>query len=240
MPAWIERACGVTVRRLEDDVDHALAMGELDPATLPALPEDSHHEASAADATGPAGVQIGARPRHWRERNRVRIHGPVGVIRLLRACLCTVQRRIERRAERPSSAGEAFEALLDHVLEAWSARERPVPREHRVFARDGWRCTVPGCSSYRNLHAHHVRFRSAGGGDELENLTTLCAAHHQRGVHASGRSGRIRIRGLAPGELRFEMPLATWTSGDVRLRFDTNPRPAHARSTTTANGRGGA
>jgi hypothetical protein len=34
-------------------------------------------------------------------------------------------------------------------------------------------------------------------------LTTLCAAHHQRGVHA----GVIRIRGRAPDQLVFEMPL---------------------------------
>ena len=43
--AWLERASGVTVRRLEDDVDHALASGAFDPARLPELPE---------------GVQIGA------------------------------------------------------------------------------------------------------------------------------------------------------------------------------------
>jgi hypothetical protein len=69
---------------------------------------------------------------------------------------------------------------------------------------------VPGCTSLRNLHAHHVLFRSAGGGDDLSNLTTLCAAHHQRGVHA----GVIRIRGRAPEQLVFEMPLGRFRSGD--------------------------
>jgi HNH endonuclease len=79
-----------------------------------------------------------------------------------------------------------------------------------VFARDGFRCTVPGCTSQRNLHAHHVLFRSAGGGDDLANLVTLCAAHHQRGVHA----GLIRIAGRAPDCLVFELPLARFRSGD--------------------------
>jgi hypothetical protein len=46
-PAWIERAAEVTVRRLEDDVEHALASGAFDPALLPELP---------------AGLQIGAQP----------------------------------------------------------------------------------------------------------------------------------------------------------------------------------
>jgi hypothetical protein len=78
-----------------------------------------------------------------------------------------------------------------------------VPREHAVFARDGWRCTVPGCTSYRNLHDHHVRFRSAGGSDALANRTTLCAWHHLRGVHR----GRVRCTGSAPDRLRFELGL---------------------------------
>jgi hypothetical protein len=76
---------------------------------------------------------------------------------------------------------------------------------------------VPGCTSYANLQAHHVRFRSAGGSGALSNLVTLCAFHHLRGVHA----GRIRVRGRAPDGLRFELgvrpgraPLVVYRSGD--------------------------
>jgi hypothetical protein len=89
-----------------------------------------------------------------------------------------------------------------------------------VFARDGWRCTVPGCSSYRNLQGHHVVFRSTGGSDELSNLTTLCAWHHLRGVHA----GVVRCVGTAPDALRFELgirpaqpPLLAYGAGEVRM-----------------------
>jgi hypothetical protein len=125
---------------------------------------------------------------------------PADVGRLFRACLCSVQRRLA------SSPGAALEAMFDHCLATWRC---PTPREHRIFERDGSRCTVPGCTSYRNLHAHHVVFRSAGGGDEPANLTTLCAAHHQ-GVHA----GVIRISGRAPDALLFELPLGRFRSGD--------------------------
>jgi len=245
--AWLARAGDVTVRRLEDDVDHALATGTLDPAALPELPVPPTDELGrvlpagvqngerttggvpepATDALGrataPPGVQNGERTTggtggagSWRWRDCVRIHAPVEVVNLLRACLCTVQRRIERAAGRPSSRAEALEAILDHVLATWAAAglggRRAIPPEHRVFARDGWRCVVPGCTSHRNLQAHHVRFRSAGGSDALFNLATLCAAHHQRGVHG----GHLRIHGTAPGRLRFEMPLGTWRSGDRR------------------------
>ena len=113
--------------------------------------------------------------------------------------------------------------MLDHAIAVWSLGANGsarVRREHRVFERDGWRCTVPGCSSYRNLHDHHIIFRSAGGSNALANRTTLCAAHHLRGVHA----GVVRCSGEAPADLRFELgvrpgqpPLACYASGDVRL-----------------------
>jgi hypothetical protein len=113
--------------------------------------------------------------------------------------------------------------MLDHAIAVWSVdvhgRTR-VPRKHRVFERDGWRCTVPGCSSHRNLHEHHIIFRSRGGSHALANRTTLCAAHHLRGVHA----GVVRCSGEAPADLRFELgvrpgqpPLERYASGDVRL-----------------------
>jgi len=75
--------------------------------------------------------------------------------------VCSLRRRLE------CSEGAAWGWLFDHALESWGANEGRVRREHRVFARDGWRCTVPGCTSYRNLHDHHIVFRSVGGDDDL-------------------------------------------------------------------------
>ena len=273
---WIERASAVSVRRLEDDVDDALARGELDPARLPLLPElglsgesailSADLSMTAAGSTGaaadpcthmagrtcaaadvgakaagstcaaadpstnaavtpgaasgvsrsPEGVQTRARPTHWRERTRVVVVASSEVVRLFRACLATVQLALERSPGPPATPGEALEAMCDHVLAVWTEGERRLTagerRARRVYQRDGWRCTVPGCQSYRNLQAHHIRFRSLGGGDEASNLTTLCAAHHHRAVH----TGRIRIEGSAPYELRFAMPLGSWLSGDRR------------------------
>ncbi|MEN8162048.1 MAG: hypothetical protein ABFS41_18405 [Myxococcota bacterium] len=99
---------------------------------------------------------------------------PADVARLFRACLHSVARRLNR------GPGAALEAMFDHAIASWRVS---IPRAHRVFERDGWRCAVPGCTSQRNFHAHHVLFRLAGGNDDLANLTTLCAAHHQRCVH---------------------------------------------------------
>jgi len=152
------------------------------------------------------------------ETCRVFFNAPRDVARLFHATLCTVHRALERHWGRLATEGEALEAMLDHVFGVWDPLERSVPRAHAVFERDGWRCTVPACSSYRNLQDHHIRFRSAGGSDALENQTTLCAWHHLRGVHA----GLVSCRGRSPGELRFALgvrkrhrPLAAYRSGDV-------------------------
>jgi hypothetical protein len=155
--------------------------------------------------------------REGDERTQLCINAPRSVTRLFRAVLATVQRRIERATNRPSSQNEALGAMLDHALEAWG-RGRRLPKKYEVFARDGFRCAVPGCTGYRNLHDHHIVFRSAGGSDALDNRVTLCAWHHLRGVHL----GIIGCRGTAPGGLRFSLglrdghtPLVVYRSEDL-------------------------
>ena len=110
--------------------------------------------------------------------------------------------------------------MLDHALGEWGGDGEKVPRRYAVFARDGWRCVVPGCTSMRNLQDHHIVFRSAGGSDDLANRVTLCASHHLRGVHG----GTVRLTGRAPDHLRIELgvrpdgpPLAVYGSGDRRI-----------------------
>ena len=170
---WIEHAASVSVRRLEDEIE-------------------ARERQTGAQAT--EGEE---------ESCEVFWLAPADVARLFRATLCSVRRRIERATGRLPSEGEAFGALLDHAFVAWGGDERRVRAAWRVFARDGWRCTIPGCSSYRNLHDHHIHFRSAGGSNDEANRTTLCAWHHLRGVHV----GRVRVAGRAPAGLRFELGL---------------------------------
>ncbi|MBW1687496.1 MAG: HNH endonuclease [Deltaproteobacteria bacterium] len=202
--AWVARARSVSVRRLRDDVDWAIASEAFDPAALPPLP---------------AGLQTGARPTVSGGRDRLFFTAPRDVAQLFRAVLATLQRHLERASGRPSSQAEAFDAMLDHALEEWGSH-RPLPRKYRVFARDGWRCTVPGCTGYRNLHDHHIVFRSAGGSDALANRTTLCVWHHLRAIHA----GLARCLGQAPGRLHFALglrpgrpPLVSYASWDLVL-----------------------
>ncbi len=210
---WIAHALRVSVRRLRDDVEGALASGEL-AAPCVGMP-------AAPVSKVPADRQTGAIPRLPAETARLFFAAPPEVAQLFRSVLACTQRRIERIRGRPSCRSEALEAMIEHAVATWEGSEprARTTREQRVFARDGWRCTAPGCSSYRNLHAHHVVFRSAGGSDAPGNLTTLCAWHHLRGVHA----GVVSCRGRAPKALHFELgvrharpPLVAYGPGEVR------------------------
>ena len=210
---WVARAERTTVRRLEEEVDAALLLLSTDRAAFLASgglverptcarPTAGETDVAAAGST-PASAPDASPSAVASETEHFMFFAPRDVARLFRAALCSVRRGLERAAGGPVSPGRAAEWMLDHALDAWGADEPRTQREHRVFERDGWRCTVPGCTSYRNLHDHHIRFRSAGGSDELANRTTLCAFHHLRGVHA----GRVRCLGEAPHGLRFELGL---------------------------------
>ena len=216
--AWCRLARKVTVRRLDELVTRALALREAAPEVWEACREDPARVVGleGAEEEAAAERQTCARPTDVLAGIPLRVNAPTDVARLFRAALCSVQRAIEAETGRLPPEHVAFEAMIEHALRSWGVVTR-TPKRFAVFARDGWRCTVPGCSSRRNLHAHHVRFRSAGGGDAPDNLTTLCAAHHHRGVHA----GRVRVGGRAPHALWFELgvrsdrpPLARYRSGD--------------------------
>jgi hypothetical protein len=208
---WIAWAMRVTVRRLEADVEAALVQRDSDPdgfSRTGGVPRDAWAGEERARR------QTRARPT---ESATIVFCAPKEVARLFRAVMCTVRRKMQELAGRQVTDGEAFEEMLVHAIRAWEEMSPKPKSEYRVYERDGWRCTAPGCSSRRNLHDHHIRFRSLGGTDDLGNRTTLCAWHHLRGVHA----GIVRCRGRAPGALRFELgvraggpPLAAYASGD--------------------------
>jgi hypothetical protein len=60
------------------------------------------------------------------------------------------------------------------------------PEYFDVYRRDVFRCSSPVCSR-RDVTPHHLVFRSRGGGDEDENVASLCSWCHLHGVH----EGRI-------------------------------------------------
>jgi hypothetical protein len=217
--AWIARAESVTVRRLDDEIEWVLASRDvLGPGVSLAPPPIDSPLPSPFRATSPqqcrdlspeARLQIRAHgmtstvttagcrfsstspPTLEVSDADIRFTGPASVVALLRDVL-------DAFADPAEPRWTALERLLRHVITHWES----TPRHHDpVFARDGWRCTVPACSSRRNLHDHHIRFRSRGGGNARDNRTTVCAAHHLHGIH----DGTIQASGTAPYAIEWQL-----------------------------------
>jgi hypothetical protein len=190
-PAWIARAKAVTVRRLVDEVEYvveadARAGGPPTPGTPLVLPE---RQMRAHDVD-----------------TQIIFYAPASLAVLLRDAIAAF-------AEPPEPRWRSFERLLEHVQAEWQS----LPR-HRdpIFARDGWRCAVPACSSRRNLHDHHLLFRSRGGGNARDNRITVCAWHHLRGIH----QGRVRAWGRAPDDITWELGVRPGCEPLLTLRGD--------------------
>ena len=74
---------------------------------------------------------------------------------------------------------------LDGNRWLWSKQRR------LALARDSRRCQlrIPGVCTIDATEVDHIRPRAIGGGDELENLRSVChRCHVSRGMDESGRS----------------------------------------------------
>lgn len=150
-------------------------------------------------------------------RTAVAFRAPPEAADVILLALEAARLHLARAAGCDAGAAAAFSWLVEHALEAWQEQGATF-HDYADFTRDGFRCTAPGCTARRNLHAHHVVFRSAGGPDVPWNRTTLCAFHHLRGVHAR----TVSCQGRAPDGLEFALglraegpPLLRARSGDV-------------------------
>ncbi len=214
--AWLARADIVTVRRLSDEVSWVLDARDVCGAGVPldpppidsvlASPLTAETVTAETATTSTARVQI--RARSSREITlaqldsarratsevcdvEIQVTAPASVVALVREALDVF-------AEPGAPRWYALERVLQHVIAYWES----MPR-HRdpIFARDGWRCTVPGCSSRCSLHDHHLLYRSRGGGNERTNRTAVCAAHHLHGIHTSA----VRAWGTAPHDVHWHL-----------------------------------
>lgn len=137
-----------------------------------------------------------------RARRKLSVPLPRRVAVLLAAAMEAVRERVGR----PVPTGTCLAVMAAHFLEAWKgAAKMPKTRAQRVRERDQGFCQVPGCS-HRAAHAHHVLFRSRGGGDALDNQVALCAFHHLRCIHG----GHLSVFGRAPDGLTWLLHGRPW------------------------------
>ncbi len=76
------------------------------------------------------------------------------------------------------------------TLEPGKRNRRSIPpsRRRAVLLRDGFKCRTQGCGSASFLEVHHLRARGKGGGNDEQNLITLCSGCH-RHLHERGGMG---------------------------------------------------
>ncbi len=74
----------------------------------------------------------------------------------------------------------------------------PPAIRRQVMRRDRGRCIVPGCRHAIWVDLHHVELRSEGGEHDVDNLITLCGAHH-RALHR----GQLIVEGRVSSGLIF-------------------------------------
>jgi len=196
--AWIERAQIVTLRRLEAEITWAQnRRDEQDSFEIPGPPPVDHDLGDAVAALTIPGLQMRAQApgpdvgEGYLPKVQIDFFAPESVVGLAEDTLLRLRAGSEPR-------GHVFERMLALAMLEWMSA--PAHRDP-VFDRDGWRCAVPGCSSRRNLHDHHVVFRSQGGGNGRDNRITACAAHHLHGLHR----GRVRAHGTAPDGIFWEL-----------------------------------
>ncbi|HEY2386774.1 MAG TPA: HNH endonuclease signature motif containing protein [Candidatus Binatia bacterium] len=222
--------------RLESPVAAALRSRATSTQTVPdfvtsdGVQIGAHREAAHTDADGTgAAASVGAAVtnsgdarRAWLEVSdaEIRLSAPASVVAVFREALDVFSQPGLPR-------WSALERVLRHVITHWESQPR-----HRdpIFERDGWRCAVPGCSSRRNLHDHHLQFRSRGGGNAHDNRVAVCVAHHLHGIH----EGVVRAWGSAPRDVHWELGIRAY--GRPLLAFVGDRRVDVPRTATRSLG----
>jgi hypothetical protein len=130
-------------------------------------------------------------------RRMLKMPMPVRVLELAEVAF----RAAEREAGHWIPYGQRMQMIAEHFRTTWEPvlKDRNT-RQKKILERDCGLCQVPGCSRIA-VHVHHIKFRSAGGGDEDENQISLCAVHHLQCVH----NGWVRVTGKAPDQLRWQL-----------------------------------
>ncbi|MGV8119635.1 MAG: HNH endonuclease [Candidatus Xenobiia bacterium LiM19] len=103
----------------------------------------------------------------------------------------------------PLDYADSAESFLAALLQGWLLTEKAhlrFSRDYAILKRDRFRCQVPGCNCRRNLHVHHIIWRSKGGTDDPANLIVLCTKCHLRLLH---NLLTLKIEGTAPHNLTF-------------------------------------
>jgi hypothetical protein len=136
-------------------------------------------------------------PEAGRAGKELEHKGHVDVVLRMPREIATFWQELEDAFGRSGIEGSFLGWLCKSYVTTWLPHLGTSDKWEHIYARDRYRCTSPVCFK-RDCTAHHIRFRSHGGGDQSWNLTSPCGPDdHIDGIH----TGRIRVTGKAPDEL---------------------------------------
>jgi hypothetical protein len=215
--AWLARAAERTVKHLRQEVDaaeHRIRMGEL----RDQLPPDEDVLREIAARREEAGKRLsGAEPD---ESFAVRTRSVLSQLSAEPVGRTCSGRRIRYRFHVTRDTYDLWSAFEECVQAArgwlpvgvtpirllctafcveWCHVLAKELAYGDVYARDNFECQSPLCTR-RDVTPHHLVFRSKGGGDDLENLISLCTWCHLFGIH----QGLIRAEPPA-SKVRWEL-----------------------------------
>ncbi len=181
--AWVTRASERTLRHLREEIDSAELLARWSESTAVLPPSEAEvrrvEDLERAVVTG----QMSAPPA---------LPSTAGAP----SATVTLHLRVSDDTARDFRHWEAIylrhrgSALRDTTflrfacelfLDTWRPRGSEVEYAH-IYERDRHRCQSP-CCGRRDVTPHHLRFRSRGGDDSDENLTSLCTWCHLEGIH---------------------------------------------------------
>ena len=176
---WVEKAKSLTTRKLEEEVARMVPR-EATPERIKFISEDR------------VELRLGLSKAAKEKLKRVqdlesqRTARPVSLEETLEALLNVYLEAKDplKRAERVMKR-KAIERVTGHAENHSSESRKAIPAimRHQVLLRDGGRCANLNergvrCENRRWIDIHHIRPRSMGGTNAVENLITLCSAHH--------------------------------------------------------------
>jgi len=90
-----------------------------------------------------------------------------------------LERVLEKLLDQYLDKKDPIRHLPRKVEVARPTKSIPVAVKHEVSKRDQGKCQWPGSTNTRYVELHHKIPRLMGGEHTVQNLTTLCSAHHR-------------------------------------------------------------
>jgi hypothetical protein len=191
--AWVAHARGRTFKHLREEVERVEVAARVHGAVPGFPPEDDGGRMFEGDSLL---APMADDPTNVAPRKMGRVRVGWWMSEALALQFVAVERAWVR-AGRPY--GDVLRFLGVTFWKAWEHTFEPDVAYAEVYARDGWVCASPTCTR-RDVTPHHLVFRSQGGGDEMENVVSLCSWCHLQGIHtwgaikATGAATRMRWR----------------------------------------------